>query len=112
MKHSISKPLTDEQIEQLRGLPFETALDEVLKELRETLIFKNKNYGNSFFNQIDEWGPPAIMIPIANKTDRLKTLYKMDEDWDVFVKGEPTEDSHKDLAGYNILTLVYRKLRG
>lgn len=88
-------------------LTFEQALDKVLNELKETLIQKNKHYGNSFFNQIDEWGPAAIMIPIANKTDRLKTLYKNGDDVQ-----EPITDSLKDLSGYGVLSLVHKKLRG
>jgi len=101
-----TKPM-DEGVGNKRMTPFEEALDEVLEDLRATLISKNKNYGNSFFNQIDEWGPAAIMIPIANKTDRLRTLYKNGDDVQ-----EPITDSLKDLSGYGVLSLVHQKLRG
>ena len=86
---------------------FEEAVDKELALLRETLIQKNKNYGNSFFTQVDEWGPAGIMIPISNKTDRLKTLYKSESQ-----VSESIEDSHLDGAGYHLLARIYRKYRG
>lgn len=100
----ISEPDTVEFTEDTNS--FEVALDQELSLLRETLIMKNKAYGDSFFNQIDKWGNAAIMIPISNKTDRLESLYNP-------INEEPTEesidDSHLDGAGYHILARIYRR---
>lgn len=100
-------------IENKRMTLFEEALDEVLENIRATLIHKNKKYGDSFFKQIDRYGYPAIMIPIRNKTDRLDELYQYEHN---AKEDEPTavesiDDSHLDCAGYNILTLVYKKTK-
>lgn len=80
---------------------FEDGIDEVLAELRATLISKQREYGPS---NILDFGDFGILVRTNDKIGRLKNLYKND----IQPKNESVDDSWLDNAGYSILALMYR----
>ncbi len=75
------------------------------EKIKSTLVEKNKMYGNSFFNTLEEYGNCLICVRLEDKLNRLKQI---------IVKGlSDTESDEKlidtltDIAGYSILSLVY-----
>lgn len=86
---------------------FEYEIHEVLVELEKTLISKNKDYGNSFDSQMDEFGIVAGVIRITDKYNRLKQLSKPNHEQQV--NDEALIDTVKDLCGYS--SLLYRWLK-
>lgn len=72
------------------------------RRLAETLLYKNSNYGNSFKEQYDDYGPMSAQIRIDDKVRRLKELIKGDPD----KVGESLFDTFLDLAGYGILSSI------
>ena len=84
---------------------FEDKITEECENLRELLISKNKMYGNSFFNTLEEYGNSLICIRIEDKLNRLKQIIlngKKDMKTD-----ERLIDTITDLAGYAILSKIY-----
>jgi len=75
------------------------------ESLRELLISKNSNYGNSALTS-----PPfasvttreALMVRLGDKFNRLQTLSKGEPD----KVGESINDTIRDIAGYCILILI------
>lgn len=67
---------------------------------------KDKDYGSSFDNMVDEFGMVAAVIPLKNKVDRVSSIVK---NGGAALKTESMEDSVKDLAGYALMTLAYIK---
>lgn len=82
---------------------FEKDIEEILTHLEKTLISKNKDYGNSFDEQMDEFGLKAGAIRISDKFKRMKQLISNEAN----VKGEALEDTMLDLAGYSVLFYRY-----
>ena len=89
---------------------FESEIHDILEELESTLIRKNKDYGNSFDDQMDEWGIVAGAIRISDKLNRLKQLSKPSHEQQV--NDEALEDTVLDLAGYSVLLCRWLKNRG
>ena len=85
---------------------FQVEIHDILVDLEDTLIRKNKDYGNSFDNQMDEWGIVAGAIRISDKLNRLKQLSNPNHEQQV--NDEALKDTALDLAGYSIL--LYRWL--
>ena len=85
---------------------FEREIHEILSHLESTLVRKNKDYGNSFDHQMDEWGIVAGAIRISDKFSRLKQLANPKHEQQV--NDEALKDTVLDLAGYSIL--LYRWL--
>lgn len=83
---------------------FRKDIHEILADLEETLVSKNKDYGNSFDDQMDEWGLVAGCIRISDKLKRLKQLSV--NGYEQQVNDEALLDTIKDGAGY--FTLLYR----
>ena len=75
----------------------EQILDEVLHEIKNTLINKNQEYGDSFHKTLEEYGLISVIIRLTDKLNRLKFLYQ---------SGASAYDTLLDIAGYAILTLV------
>ena len=70
--------------------------------LTETLIAKNRDYGNSVEEQFKEYGETSLLIRLDDKLRRLKQLQNAPAN----VTGESKRDTMLDLAGYSILGLL------
>lgn len=79
---------------------------EVLKQMNEIHIRKNQDYGNSFENTMNEFGPVSGIIRLNDKMNRVKQLYKTGSQQ---VADEKIEDTLLDLANYAVMTLVWMK---
>lgn len=80
---------------------FEQRLDRVLAEIKETLIKKNHDYGDSFAKQYKKYGLTSYLIRDEDKTLRLESLQTKDA-----LVDESVRDTVLDKAGYAILALV------
>lgn len=78
-----------------------SSFKSICTELIELQNKKNKDYGNSFSENVSEFGMVAAIIPIANKTNRLKQLTKQEAQ----IKTESVRDTLIDLACYAIMAL-------
>jgi glutaredoxin 2 len=67
--------------------------------LMNTLIDKNRDYGNSVEEQFNEYGPSSLLIRLDDKLRRLKQLQNHPQ----HVKTESKQDTLLDIAGYAIL---------
>lgn len=74
------------------------------EKLAQTLIDKNRTYGNSYDESIDTWGKRAIGTRLEDKYNRIKYLLLHDESEE---NDESLVDSLLDNAGYSILALNY-----
>lgn len=76
---------------------------EVCQKLNQIFTAKNKDYGNNFEKQWDEFGELTGIIRADDKIQRIKQLYKnkINE-----VKDESALDSWYDLANYAILNIL------
>lgn len=84
---------------------FEDALSDVILELQDLLIRKQKDYGHK---NISEFGEYGILVRSNDKLARLKNLMGKTEEVGV-PQNEPIVDSWTDLAGYAILALMWRR---
>ena len=75
----------------------EQILDEVLHEIKNTLINKNQEYGDSFHKTLEEYGLISAIIRLTDRLNRLKFLCQ---------NGASAYDTILDIAGYAILTLI------
>lgn len=90
----------------MRTPPKLEMIKAVCDEIKDTLVAKHQNYGNSAFT------PPALapsvsvydalMTRLSDKFSRLATLNNGEPDR----VGESVQDTIKDIAGYCILALV------
>lgn len=78
----------------------------ITDELRDTLIKKNYDYGNSVESTIDKRGYGSLAQRIEDKLNRFDNLILKEEEGQV---DESLEDTLLDLAGYALLGV--RKLR-
>lgn len=78
---------------------------EILNTLHNTFKIKNHDYGNSFFDSIDEDGLVAAKVRIKDKVNRFSNLIKEENQ----VKDESLTDTLLDLANYAIMTAMYLK---
>ena len=72
---------------------------------------KNKNYGNSFSKQFDEYGLTSVCIRLEDKLNRLKSLNKQISESkngivDINVDDESIKDTLIDLANYSVLAIM------
>jgi hypothetical protein len=77
-------------------------IESICNEVRDLLIRKNHDYGDSFSKQFAKYGVLSGMIRMDDKMRRLETLIGGEE----AQVAESIEDSVADLAGYALLTLV------
>lgn len=80
---------------------FEEAIDEVMGELRELMINKQRDYGHSNITDFGEYG---VLVRLNDKVCRLKNLLGKKEP-----KNESIDDSWMDIANYSIIALMLRK---
>lgn len=84
---------------------FELHVYSVCMELAETLIKKNRDYGESFKILYDEYGDFSTEHRLTDKLNRFKTLNKQKN----LVKDESKDDTLLDIAGYSVLTLATKR---
>ena len=77
---------------------------EVTKEMEMLYIIKNKNYGNSFSEQYQEYGLVSSVIRLDDKIRRLRSLNRQGEKANI--QDESIRDTLIDLANYSILTVM------
>lgn len=75
---------------------------KILDQLHSTYINKNKDYGDSFGKQFQEYGEISSAIRLEDKLSRFKQLIKHDAQ----VKDESKEDTLLDLANYAVMTVM------
>lgn len=87
----------------------EKKISFVVERLREMLISKNQNYGNSAFTPpvlCPKMDPEqALLVRMSDKVARLAQLTSGEKDR----VGESIEDTLYDLAGYCILAIIAMK---
>lgn len=76
---------------------------KLCKELTDTYIKKNHDYGDAFGKSIEEHGLIAGVVRMEDKFNRLKNIIKTNE---VLVGDEKLEDTLLDLANYTIMMLI------
>jgi len=77
-------------------------IKDVCNDVRDLLIRKNHDYGDSFAKQYEKYGLMSSLIRMDDKLKRLETLHGGEQ----AQVAESIEDTLKDLAGYALLTLV------
>ena len=73
-------------------------------EMTTLFEIKNKNYGNSFSKQFDEYGLTSVCIRLEDKLNRLKSLSKQGDNANV--DDESLRDTLIDLANYSVLSIM------
>ena len=90
--------IVDEQLADTQS----QRIESICNEVRDLLIRKNHDYGDSFSKQFEKYGVMSGMIRMDDKMRRLETLIGGEE----AQVAESLEDTVADLAGYALLTLV------
>jgi isopropylmalate/homocitrate/citramalate synthase len=78
--------------------------DRVVGELREIYARKNRDYGDSFNDSLDEFGIVAYAVRASDKMQRIKQLLASNKQ---HVKDEPIKDTIRDLANYSIMAIMW-----
>ena len=77
--------------------------EELLKEIHDTYVKKNADYGNSFADTIEEFGFIPAVARISDKVNRMKNIVKGQK---MNVKDESFRDALMDTANYCIMTIM------
>ena len=83
------------------------AMNDIIDNLKQTLVAKNEDYGSAFSEMFDELGIDYAYGKLREKINRIKVLRNQPN----MVENEGLEDALLDTAGYAILTLVELKKR-
>lgn len=85
---------------------FEEAIDQVLGEMREVMIRKNRDYASAKADNISEFGELGVLVRANDKLSRLKNLL-----WHTKhqPKNESIADSWVDLANYCVIAMLVRR---
>lgn len=75
---------------------------KICKELHDTYVRKNHDYGDSFSKLFKKYKMPYALGHMEEKLQRIDSLSKKK----AAVVGESIQDSLLDLANYAILTLI------
>jgi len=81
-------------------------LYEIVDQVVEMLVEKNRLYGDSYYKLRNEYGKVSFLIRLTDKFNRLKALNKLkkeDEEIDM--------DTVIDIIGYCVLELYYRRMK-
>lgn len=97
-----SVAMWDDGVTQPAAATQATRITATCDEVRDLLIRKNHDYGDSFSKQFDKYGLMSALIRMDDKMARLDTLINADET----MVDESIEDTLADLAGYALLALV------
>ncbi|MGX7099573.1 nucleotide modification associated domain-containing protein [Globicatella sanguinis] len=76
----------------------------ITQQMAELYERKNKDYGDSFSNSLDEFGVIAGVVRLSDKMSRIKALTKNGEQ---LVLDESVKDTLQDLANYSIMTMMW-----
>lgn len=79
--------------------------DKLLREMHETYLKKNADYGNSFEESLDKHGALAAVIQMEHKMNRLNNLVSNEDNQRVV--DESIVDTVMDLANYAVMTGVW-----
>ena len=83
----------------------------ITNEMIDLYEIKNKNYGDSFSKQFQEYGLTSVCIRLEDKLNRLKSLNKQISEAkngivDIDVDDESIKDTLIDLANYSVLAIM------
>ena len=83
----------------------------ITNEMLDLYEIKNKNYGDSFSKQFQEYGLTSVCIWLEDKLNRLKSLNKQISEAkngivDIDVDDESIKDTLIDLANYSVLAIM------
>lgn len=81
-------------------------IQDELEIVLNTLLEKNRSYGNSYFETRNEFGNVAFIIRLIDKVNRLKTLHK----YNIDSYFESYQDTIRDIIGYCLLELIHNKI--
>ncbi len=76
---------------------------KIITDLEQTYLAKNKDYGNSFEESLNEFGEVAGIVRIGDKFNRAKNLSKNKAN----VTDESKIDTYLDMANYNIMQAMW-----
>ena len=76
---------------------------EIIDFIHDTYLRKNKDYGSSFDESLDEFGLISSLIRLTDKRNRFKSLINSEAE----VKDESIEDTLLDMANYAIMTVMW-----
>lgn len=76
---------------------------KIITDLEQTYLAKNKDYGNSFEESLNEYGEVAGIVRIGDKFNRAKNLSKNKAK----VVDESKIDTYLDMANYNIMQAMW-----
>lgn len=98
-----------DNFEQFRNAPaikpIQDRIIDTCEDIKNILIRKNKDYGNSFETTLNKYGDVALLLRLEDKMNRLESLFNKKEN---LVKDESFNDTVTDLAGYCLLYLALR----
>lgn len=77
---------------------------DAYRNLNQTFVDKNHDYGGSFEESLNEYGIVAGTIRIGDKYNRLRTLTRVDTGGRV---SESLVDTLLDMANYAVMTAVW-----
>lgn len=80
----------------------ELEIIEACEYLKEVLLAKNKNYGDSFSKYYQKRGAVSLEMRLEDKMNRLANLIGGDKD----LVGESLADTILDISGYSILGFI------
>lgn len=83
----------------------------ITNEMFDLYEIKNRNYGDSFSKQFQEYGLTSVCIRLEDKLNRLKSLNKQISEAkngivDINVDDESIKDTLIDLANYSVLAIM------
>lgn len=81
-------------------------VEATLKNMLETFIVKNSNYGNSVERSLDKYGLIASLTRISDKFNRAENLILNNKNG---AADESLYDTLIDMANYCVMTAVYIK---
>lgn len=81
----------------------------IANQMVDTYKRKNADYGDSFSESLDRYGPVAAHVRISDKINRLRSLVVRKQN--AQVKDESIADTFLDLACYAIMRLVYIEMK-
>lgn len=76
----------------------------ITDEMARLFEIKNKNYGNSFSKQFEEYGLTSVCIRLEDKLNRLKSLNRQGDNANI--DDESLRDTLIDLANYSVLSIM------
>lgn len=83
--------------------------EAITKQMFETYMAKNDDYGNSVADTYDMFGITSFMVRMYDKLNRAITLSQKGEQ-NRMVKDEKLEDTLLDLANYSIMAIIEMRI--